>query len=68
MSKKQLQPKVYRAKQIAQIACIDISTVWNYAKQKKLTPIHITPRVTVFDADEVHRFFGIKSQSQEVAQ
>ena len=63
--KKEMTPKVYRAKQIAEIACINIATVWRYVKEGKLTPHKVTNRVTVFKADEVHRLFGI--DDKEVA-
>ncbi len=63
--KKEMRPKVYRAKQIAQLGCINESTVWRYVKEGKLTPHKVTNRVTVFKADEVHRFFGI--DDKEVA-
>ena len=45
--------KKYRAKELAEYLGIGISTVWLYAKQKKITPIRISAKVTVFDIDEV---------------
>lgn len=51
--------KVYRIKQIHEKFNISRATAWRYAKDGLLTPIHITPRVTVFDAKEVHKLFGI---------
>ena len=59
MSREKLPSKVYRAKQISEIAGVSLATVWKYSKEKLLTPIHVTPRVTVFDAKEVHELFGI---------
>jgi predicted DNA-binding transcriptional regulator AlpA len=59
MNKTKLPSKVYRAKQVAEITGISLATVWKYSKDKLLTPIHVTPRVTVFDAKEVHKLFGI---------
>ncbi len=46
--------KYLRAKETAEYMGIGLSTVWLYAKQGKLTPKHISPRVTVFSIDEVN--------------
>jgi len=43
----------YRAKEVAEYVGIGLSTVWLYAKQGKLTPIRVSPRVTVFDIEEI---------------
>ena len=51
-------PKKLRAKQIADEFGIGLSTVWLYAKEGKLTPINVIPRVTVFDTAEVLKLFG----------
>ncbi len=50
--------KRLRAKQIAEQNGVGLSTVWFYVKQKKLTPIKVSSRVTVFDAKEVDELFG----------
>jgi len=52
-----LQKERLRAKDIVKIYSIGLSTVWLYAKQKKITKIKVSDRVTVFDKDEVDRFF-----------
>jgi len=59
MNRKKLPSKVYRAKQITEVAGVSLATVWKYAKDGLLTPIHVTPRVTVFSVEEVHKLFGI---------
>ena len=51
-------PKRMRAKQLAEEFSIGLSTVWFYAKQGKLTPIHVSPRVTVFDTQEAIDLFS----------
>lgn len=51
-------PKRLRAKQVASLFGIGLSTVWLYAQQRKLTPIIVSPRVTVFDTEEVLALFG----------
>lgn len=48
-----MNKKKYRAKEVAKLLSVGLSTVWLYAKQGKLTPIHISPRVTVFDIEEI---------------
>ena len=59
MKREKPTSKVYRAKQVAEITGVSLLTVWKYSEKGLLTPIHITPRVTVFSADEVHKLFGI---------
>lgn len=46
--------KYLRAKDVASYLSIGVSTVWLYAKEEKLSPIKVSPRVTVFDLDEVN--------------
>ncbi len=52
--------KYMRAREVAQYLGIGISTVWLYAKEGKLTPKKISPRVTVFSIDEVNDFVNDK--------
>jgi predicted site-specific integrase-resolvase len=59
MSKIKLPSKVYRAKQVSEVTGVSLATVWKYSKDGLLTAIHVTPRVTVFSAEEVHKLFGI---------
>ena len=56
-----------RAKQIALENSIGESTVWRYVQLGLLTPIRITKGMTVFDRQEVEKFFSGKSQ-MEVSQ
>lgn len=51
-------PKKLRAKQVSENFGIGLSTVWWYTQQGKLTPIKVSPRVTVFDTEEVLKLFG----------
>ena len=51
-------PKKLRAKQVAELYGISIPTVWNYARQRKFQAIKISYNVTVFDAEQVDRFFN----------
>ncbi|QKE26605.1 hypothetical protein CP986_01695 [Arcobacter aquimarinus] len=57
MNREKLQAKM-RAKDIVKYYPIALSTVWLYAKQRKLTPYKISSKVTVFDTEEVCRLFG----------
>jgi len=49
--------KYLRAKETAHYLSIGLSTVWLYAKQGKLTAKKLSPRVTVFDIDEINKLF-----------
>ena len=50
--------KYLRAKETAHYLSIGLSTVWLYAKQGKLTPKKLSPRVTVFSIDEIDNFLN----------
>ena len=52
-----MSKKYLRAKEVAEFCGIGLSTVWLYAKQGKLTPKRVSPRVTVFDVAEVEALF-----------
>jgi len=45
--------KYLRAKEVAKIYHIGLSTVWKYAKDGKLHPKRMSPRVTLFLVDDV---------------
>ena len=51
--------KVYRVKDIVELFGVGRSTVWLYVKEKKLTAIKVSSRVTVFDVREVDALFGV---------
>ena len=46
-----------RAKEVAQYLSIGLSTVWQYSAQGRLTAKKLSPKVTVFDIDEVNSLF-----------
>ena len=46
----------YRPKEVAEYLGIGLSTVWLFAKRGKITPIKLSPRVTVFDIAEIEAF------------
>lgn len=52
------EKKYYRAKEVSTFLSIGLSTVWLYAKEGKLTPIKLSPRVTVFDIEEINKLFN----------
>lgn len=56
------QPKLLRAKQVAKIGNIGLSTVWLYVKQGKLKTHKPSPRVTLFNALDVYEFFGLTTK------
>jgi len=49
----------YRAKEAASYLGIAISTVWLYAKQGRLTPIRLSPRVTIFKKDDLDNLIAV---------
>ncbi len=59
MSINEIIPKRLRAKQVALLYGIGLSTVWLYAKQGKLTPIKVSSYITVFDTKEVDKLFSL---------
>lgn len=46
----------FRDKQVALYLGIGLSTVWLYAKQGKLHPIKLSPRVTIFKKSDLDAF------------
>lgn len=60
MRRIKLRKERLRAKEIVKMYGVGLSTVWLYAKQNKLTKIKVSDRVTVFDKNEVDRFFSKK--------
>ena len=54
-----MEKKYYRANEVKDYLGIALSTVWLYAKQKKLTPIKLSARVTVFEKSELDNLFTI---------
>lgn len=46
----------FRDKQAAQYLGVSISTVWLYAKQGKLHPVKLSPRVTIFKKSDLDAF------------
>ena len=52
-------PQKLRAKDVAEVYRIGLSTVWYYAKQGFITPSKVSERVTVFDVEELNKFFGV---------
>jgi len=61
---KMLEQKWIRAKEISNQYPIGLSTVWDWAKKGKLTPIKVSTRVTVFDLQEVQNLFSQNMSSK----
>ena len=53
-----------RAKEASRYLGVGLSTIWLYAKQRKITPIKLSERVTIFARDELDKF--IESNKVEV--
>ena len=56
------EKKYYRAKELAKLLGVGLSTVWSWSKQKKITVIKLSSRVSVFDIDEVNKVFNLNSE------
>ena len=52
-----VKKKWLRAKEVSQYLSIGLSTVWLYSAQGRLTAKKLSPKVTVFDIDEVNSLF-----------
>ena len=50
-------PKMLRASEIATLYGISRATVWRLVSRGKLKTTKPTPNITLFNADEVHKFF-----------
>lgn len=46
----------YRPKMAAKYLGVGLSTIWLYAKQKKLNPIKLSDRVTIFKKEDLDKF------------
>jgi predicted DNA-binding transcriptional regulator AlpA len=64
---KETNKKYYRAPEAAEFLAIGLSTVWLYAKQGKLTPKKLSPRVTVFDIDDLNNLINSVSMGDHDA-
>ncbi len=53
MSEEKNLKQNYRAKEAAVYTGLALSTVWLYARQGRLNPIRLSPRVTVFKKDDL---------------
>jgi predicted DNA-binding transcriptional regulator AlpA len=49
----------YRAKEAAAYLGISLSCVWLYAKQGRLNPIKLSPRITVFKIDDLNNLTAV---------
>lgn len=49
------EQRYMRAEQLAIYFGIGLSTVWLFAKQGRITPKKITPKITVFDVREAEK-------------
>jgi len=58
-----MEKRYYRAKEVAKYLGVSITTIWNYAKDGRLTPKKLSEHATVFDIKEIEKLFN----SDEVA-
>ena len=62
-----IQKKYARAKTIAKMLDIGLSTLWTMVKENRLPkPVKLSPRVTLWDVDEVLAFVSSQNVKKEV--
>ena len=67
MPKASMEANFLRAKQVAMLLGVGLSTIWYWSKQGKITPHKLSERITVFRRDEIERVFKLKDDDKEVA-
>ena len=50
----------YRAKEASVYTGLSLSCIWLYAKQGRLHPIKISPRITVFKKDDLDNLMNVE--------
>lgn len=55
-------PQNLRAKEASKYLGIGLSTLWLFSKQKKLKPIKLSPRVTIFKKSDLDEFINSMSE------
>ncbi len=53
-----MEKQNYRAKEAASYLGVALSTIWLYAKQGRLHPIKLSPRITVFKKEDLDRLIS----------
>ena len=53
-----MEKRYYRARELAVYLGVSITTIWNYAKDGKLTAKKLSTQATVFDIQEVNKLFN----------
>jgi len=53
-----------RPKEASAYLGVGLSTIWLYAKQGKLSPIKLSPRVTIFKKSDLDRFIGMSENEK----
>ena len=59
----EIKPQLLRAKQVAKMCGIGLSTVWRYSHLGKITPIKISGGVTAFRMSEIEKVFKLKLEA-----
>ena len=59
MEKTKNHKQNYRAKEAAEYLGIALSTVWLYARQGRLSPIKLSPRITVFKKSDLDNLIAV---------
>jgi len=58
----EIKTQLLRAKDVAKICGIGLSTVWRYSHLGKITPVKISDGVTAFRMSEIEKVFKLKTE------
>lgn len=61
-----VEKKFFRAKDVAEILSIGLSTVWYFAKIGKLTPKKLSSRITVFKKEEIDALIFVEIEAEHL--
>jgi len=61
-----IKQQYMRAREIADNYPIGLSTIWDWAKKGRLTPIKITDGMTVFSTNEIEKLFKGNAKPKKV--
>ncbi|MFA6145162.1 MAG: helix-turn-helix domain-containing protein [Sulfurimonas sp.] len=56
-----MENQYLREKEASKYLCVAVSTIWQYSKQGKITPIRLSPRVTVWAKADLDAFVASRS-------
>ena len=58
-------PQNLRVKEASKYLGVGVSTIWLYAKQGKLNPIKLSPRVTIFKREDLDQLVNSSNNAKD---